>query len=199
MKPGIDTESGLSLPRPWACAPARREDLGWLGSTALARPEREKRSRLEAQRHSVLRLTRRYRAPSARVFNAWLDPEVAARWLFASASRPMAHVDIDARVGGSFCLVERRDREITDYTGEYIEIVPHRRLVFTLSLEKHPHAITRVMVEIAPLKRGCELKLTHENVPQDRASHFEGRWTGILYGLGVTLDSAATSSHHDQE
>ena len=83
-------------------------------------------------------------------------------------------------------------RRIT-YTGEYIEIVPHRRLVFTVSMKEHPPAITRVMVEIAPLKKGCELKLTHENVPQDRASHIEGRWTGILYGLGVTLDSASTA------
>ena len=198
MKPGIDTKSGLSLPRPWACAP-KREDLGWLGSTALARPERKKRSRSEAQRYSVLRVARRYRAPSARVFNAWLDSEVAGRWLFATAWRPLAHVEIDARVKGSFCFVDRRNGEIMEYTGEYIEIVPHRRLVFTLSMEEHPPAITRVTVEIAPLKKGCELKLTHENVPHDRASHIEGRWTGILYGLGVTLDSASTAFHDYQE
>jgi uncharacterized protein YndB with AHSA1/START domain len=199
MKPGNDVKSGLSSTRPWAFASEGRDDLGWVGSAALARAERKKRSPLEAQRYSVLRVTRRYGAPPARVFNAWLDPEVAGRWLFATASRPMAHVEIDARVEGSFCFVERRDGEITEYTGEYIEIVPHRHLVFTLSMEKHPHAITRVMVEIAPLKKGCELKLTHENVPQDRASHIEGRWTGILYGLGVTLDSASTAFHYDQE
>jgi uncharacterized protein YndB with AHSA1/START domain len=192
-------KSGLLLPRPSACAPQGRDDLGWFGSAALARPERKKRSRLEAQRYSVLRVTRRYGAPSARVFGAWLDPEVAGRWLFATASRPMAHVEIDARVGGSFRFMDRRDGDIVEYTGEYIEIAPHRRLVFILSMEKHPHVITRVMVEIAPLKKGCELKLTHENVPQDRASHIEGRWTGILYGLGVTLDSASTAFHHDQE
>jgi len=199
MKPGIDTKSGLSLSRPWACAPAGRADLGWVGSAALARPERKKRSRLETQRYSVLRVTRRYGAPSARVFNAWLDPEVAGGWLFATASRPMAHVEIDARVEGSFRFVDLRDGEIIEYTGEYIEIVPHRRLIFTLSMDEHPSAITRVIVEIAPLKKRCELKLTHENVPQDRASHIEGRWTGILYGLGVTLDSASTAFHHDQE
>jgi uncharacterized protein YndB with AHSA1/START domain len=155
--------------------------------------------RSEAQPHVAIRVTHRYDVSSSRVFDAWLDAEVAGRWLFATASRPMAHVEIDARVEGSFRFVDRRDGEITEYTGEYIEIVPHRRLVFTLSMEEHPPAITRVMVEIEPLKKGCELKLTHENVPQDRASHIEGRWTGILYGLGVTLDSAFTAFHHDQE
>jgi uncharacterized protein YndB with AHSA1/START domain len=199
MKPGIDTKSGLSLPRPWACAPQGRDDLGRVGSTALASLERKRRPRPKAQHCAAIYVTRRYDAPSARVFNAWLDPEVAGRWLFATASRPMAHVEIDARVEGSFCFVDPRGSEIIEYTGEYIEIVPHRRLVFTLSMEEYPPAITRVIVEIATLKKGCELKLSHENVPQDRASHIEGRWTGILYGLGVTLDSASTAFHHDQE
>jgi uncharacterized protein YndB with AHSA1/START domain len=138
---------------------------------------------------AVIRVTRRYGVPPERIFDAWLDPEVAGRWLFATASRPMAHVEIDARVEGSFCFVDRRDGEITEYTGEYIEIIPHRRLVFSLSLEKHPHVITRVTVEIASLREGCELTLTHENVPQEHADDIEGRWTGILYGLDVTLDS----------
>jgi hypothetical protein len=48
--------------------------------------------------------------------------------------------------------------------------------------------ITRVTVEIAPLKQGCRLKLIHDNVRQEDARRLEGRWTGILYGLGVTLD-----------
>jgi uncharacterized protein YndB with AHSA1/START domain len=144
-------------------------------------------------------VTRRYGAPPARVFDAWLDPEVAGRWLFATASHPMADVEIDARVEGSFRFVDQRNGEINEYTGEYIEIVPHRRLVFTLSMEQRPRVITRVRVEIAPLKKGCELTLIHENVPQDHADHIEGRWTGILYGLGVTLDPASEAFYRDQE
>ena len=192
-------KGGLSPTRPWACAPEGRDDLGRVGSAAFASPERTGRSRSKVQRHGAICVTRRLSARPDHVFNAWLDPEVAGRWLFATASHPMAHVEIDARVEGLFCFVDRRDGEITEYTGEYIEIVPDRRLVFTLSMEKHPRVITRVMVEIAPLKKGCELTLTHENVPQDRASHIEGRWTGILYGLGVTLDSLSTAFHNDQE
>ena len=43
------------------------------------------------------------------------------------------------------------------------------------------------------------LDLKHENIPRLHADYFEGRWTGILYGLGVTLDSATPTIHHDQE
>ncbi len=173
--------------------------MGRVESAASPSREGGKRYRSAAQRQARIRVKRRYAASSARVFDAWLDPEVARKWLFATASRPMAHVEIDARVEGSFCFVDRRDGESTEYAGEYIEILPHRWLVFTLTMEKYPHVIMRVSVEIAPLTNGCELTLTHENVPQDRASHIEGRWTGVLYGLGVTLDSASTTFHHDQE
>jgi uncharacterized protein YndB with AHSA1/START domain len=158
---------------------------------AQAQPGRKNpmRSQSRVERYAAIRVTRRFSAPSERVFDAWLDPEIAARWLFATASRQMARVEIDPRVEGSFCFVDRRAGEIIAHTGEYIEIVPHRRLVFTLSLENYPHVVTRVAVEIAPLRKGCELTLIHENVPPACADHTEARWTGILYGLGVTLGS----------
>jgi len=156
---------------------------------SLLRPRKNGRSRSIAQRPAAIRITRRFSAPSEQVFDAWLDPEVAGRWLFATASRPMTHVEIDARVEGAFCFADRRDGEIIEYSGEYIEIVPHRRLAFTLSMEDHWYITTRVTVEITALKTGSELTLVHEDVPPHYADHTEARWTGILYGLGATLDS----------
>jgi len=140
-----------------------------------------------AKRYAAIRVTRRYTAPPARVFEAWLDSRTVGRWLFATALRPIDQVEIDARVGGSFCFVERHDGYIIEYTGRYVEIDAHRRLVFTLVMKQDRNVGTRVTVDIAPARNGCQLVLTHENVPQDRASHIEGRWTGILYGLGESL------------
>jgi len=139
------------------------------------------------QPHVKIGVTRQYGVSPTHAFCAWLDQEVAGRWLFATASQPMAHVEIDGRVGGAFCFVERQAGETARYLGRYVEIVPDRRLVFTLSMEPHPDVITRVAVAISPLAKGCALNLTHENVPRAHASYVEGRWTGILYGLGLTL------------
>jgi uncharacterized protein YndB with AHSA1/START domain len=136
-----------------------------------------------------IRVTQRYSAPPERVFDAWLDPAMASAWLFATASHPMARVEIDARVGGSFRFVDRRDGAETEHTGKYLEIVPHRRLVFTLFMENSTRVATRVAAEIVPLETGCELRLVHENVPPGHAGHTEGRWTGMLYGLGTKLGS----------
>ena len=136
---------------------------------------------------SEVRVSQRFDASPERVFDAWLDPAIASAWLFATASHPIARVEIDARVGGSFRFVERRERNEIEYAGEYVEIVRPRRLVFTLSLENRPRAVTRVTADIVPLESGCELRLVHENVPPDHASRADGRWTGMLYGLGETL------------
>jgi uncharacterized protein YndB with AHSA1/START domain len=133
-----------------------------------------------------VRVTQRYGATPERVFDAWLDPKTAGAWLFATAWRPMSRVEIDARRGGPYRLADGKG---TEYTGRYIEIARPRRLVFTLSLANSPRVVTRVTAEIEPLRSGCELRLVHENVPPDRAPLTEGRWTGILYGLGETLDA----------
>ncbi|HKA41968.1 MAG TPA: SRPBCC domain-containing protein [Burkholderiales bacterium] len=138
----------------------------------------------------AIRVTRRYPAAPDRVFAAWLDPSMAARWLFATAFCPLARAAIDARIGGSFCFTERHAGMQIDYTGQYVEIAPPRRLAFTLSVRGEPQPVTRVAVEIMPLRTGCVLHLTHDNVPTDSADRAEARWTGILYGLGVALERA---------
>jgi uncharacterized protein YndB with AHSA1/START domain len=143
----------------------------------------------EDVRHRTLRLTWRFDARPQRVFDAWLDPPFAARWLFATASRPLAHVEIDARVGGAFRFVDRDHADAIEYAGEYAEIVPNRRLAFTLVLPRTERTITRVTVAIAPLNRGSRLNLIHEDVPDVSARYIHDRWTGTLYGLGVTLAS----------
>ena len=199
MNPEIEEKSGPPPTESWVRALEKHDDAGWVASGPSAGPARRKRQRAPALRNAVIRVTRRYGVSSARVFDAWLDPEVAGQWLFATALRPLARVEIDARVQGSFCFVDRRYGAIAEYTGKYVEILPHRRLVFTLSTQEHPQVTTRVRVEIAPRSKGCEMTVIHENVPREHAENMEGRWTGILYGLGMTLDRPSTGFHHDQE
>jgi uncharacterized protein YndB with AHSA1/START domain len=142
-----------------------------------------------------IRVCRRFGAPARRVFDAWLDPGVAARWLFATATRPIAHVEIDPRVDGAFRFVDRCRGGPIVYRGEYTEIVPPRRLAFTLELDDAAGPQTRVTVDIVERGSGCALTVTHERVPRHRANDVGQRWTGILYGLGLTLRSDVDAVH----
>jgi uncharacterized protein YndB with AHSA1/START domain len=146
--------------------------------------------RLPARRYAAVRVGENFRSPPERVFDAWLDPDIAGRWLFATALRPMTSVTIDARAGGAFRFVDRNDGGYLEHTGVYLEIVRPWRLAFTLSTGDGPAAVTRVVAEIVASrarKGGCELRLTHERVPGGIAGRVEARWIGMLYGLGVTL------------
>jgi uncharacterized protein YndB with AHSA1/START domain len=140
---------------------------------------------------AAIRLVQRFGTPRERVFNAWLEPGIAGRWLFATAMRPMSEVEIDARVGGSFRLGQRQDGRWIEYRGRYLEIDPPRRLVFSLVMPDRSN--TRVAVALTSLTSGCSLTLSHENVPLDIANFVETRWIGSLYGLGVTDAETATS------
>lgn len=46
------------------------------------------------------RLTRRFSASPERVFDAWLDPEKAGRFLFATEDGEMVRVEIDPNTPG---------------------------------------------------------------------------------------------------
>ena len=136
----------------------------------------------------TIRIRERFHASPRRIFDAWLDPATAGRWLFATASQPMAHVTIDARTGGSFRFADQNGTAIGECTGRYVELVPNRRVVFTLDSPRCAGP-TLVTVAITPRETGCMLELIHAALSGDEARYFEDRWTGILYGLGVELDA----------
>ena len=102
------------------------------------------------QTAAILRITRHFDASAERVFDAWLDPRRAGRWLFATPTGQMMRVAIDARVGGSFVFVDCRNGEDVEHSGEYLEIDRPKRLVFTFVVPKYSALYTRVAIEIVP-------------------------------------------------
>ena len=135
----------------------------------------------------VVRVVRRFDAPPERVYDAWLDPGTARRFLFATPAGEMVRAEVDPRVGGRFAFVDRRDGEDVEHAGEYLELDRPRRIVFTFGVNgSQPD---RVAVEIAPLESGCELTLVHEMRPgmAGYAGRTEQGWARILEGLAAAL------------
>lgn len=168
-------------PAPWGLEGHDRGDRRSFASAV--RPARSRSPRL-----ATVRVAKRLAASAERVFAAWLDGGSAGRWLFATATQPIAEVHIDPRAGGAFLLIERRRGTSTRYAGRYLEIVPPRRLAFTLAVDDDP--ATTVTVDIASRPRGCALVLVQRPVPVGERSRGAGRWSGILYGLELMLDAA---------
>lgn len=142
-----------------------------------------------------IRVTRRYDAPPSRVFDAWLDPHTASRFLFATPTGRMVRAEIDPRPGGSFLLVDRRDGEDVAHVGEYLALVrptdvnAHRgRVAFRFAVPKYSPLFTDVTVDLAPDGLGCAVTLSHAGVPPEWAAQTEQGWKGILDALAAVLE-----------
>src|SRR5580700_5862408 len=121
----------------------------------------------------TVRVTRRFSASPERVFDAWLDPAKARKFLFATKTGEMVKAEIDPRVGGRFNFTDRRDGVDVEHVGEYLTIDRPRRLAFTFAVPLYSTVITTVTIDIIPIEGGCELTLTHEGVLSEWASRAE--------------------------
>lgn len=138
----------------------------------------------------VLQVTRRFDAAPERVFDAWLDPRIARRWLFVGEEGEIVQARIDARVGGGFSFVRRGREGDLEHVGQYLEIDRPRRLVFTFAVPALSPEYDRVTIGIVRLDKGCELTLTSEMSPEIYAEWGEQTregWTRMLGGLAAAL------------
>jgi uncharacterized protein YndB with AHSA1/START domain len=135
-----------------------------------------------------VRVSRRFAGSPERVFDAWLDPATARKFLFATPTGQLVRADIDPRVGGKFVFVDRRDGEDVEHTGEYVEIDRPRRLVFQFAVPKYSPVVTRVTVEIIPAASGVDLRLTHDGVLPEYEEKTREGWTRILEGLAAAVE-----------
>jgi len=144
---------------------------------------------------SGISLMRTLSARRELVFSAWTRPELMARWFFPDPSWT-ATVSAELRVGGHY-EVSMRDTEggVHLQFGEYREIVPVSRLVFTWSCPDLGVKDSIVTVELEERGALTELLLTHELPPDPkiRREH-EGGWTGCLGNLESFLEKETRES-----
>ena len=95
-------------------------------------------------------LTRLFDAPRHLVFEALTRPEHVRQWwgrLGDGYSVPVCEIDL--RIGGRWRFVNRHPHGEAAFHGEYKEIAPPDRLVFTEIFEDFPDAVSVVTTELA--------------------------------------------------
>ena len=131
-------------------------------------------------------ITREFEAPAHLVWRAWTEPELVRRWWHANRGE-MTTCDIDLRVGGAwrFVMVAEGGFEV-GFHGEYLEIVPHERLVSTEVYEGFPdaQAVNTLTVTEVDGRTTVEVLVQHE-LKEHRDAHIE---SGMEDGLQDALD-----------
>ena len=84
---------------------------------------------LKGDREIVIERT--FNGPAHIVFDAWTRPELVARWWAPEGRATMVSCEADVRVGGRYRYHLRHAHGDFAFAGEYLEVTPPSRVVYT--------------------------------------------------------------------
>lgn len=127
------------------------------------------RTTVERKSERELVVTRTFNGPARIVFEAWTKPELLKRW-WAPKSFGITFVscEMDVRTGGAYRFVFRHpsSEPPMEFFGEYVEVTPHSRLVWTNAEGGEDGSVTTVTFE----ERGADtLVVLHDLYPSKEA------------------------------
>lgn len=133
-----------------------------------------------------LAVSRTIAAPASKVFEAWLDPQMIAKFMRPMPDMPAPDVKNDPVEGGRFDILMKAGENEIPHAGTYKEISRYSRLVFTW---ESPFSVdgSTVTLNFEEVDGKTNVTLTHVKFAsqESRDNHNDG-WTGIL----ATLDSS---------
>ena len=142
---------------------------------------------------TTLQIRRTFKAPRELVYQAWTDPAYLAKWYCQPAARHSCDsLTVDLRVGGKLRADLRNNDTNEGFAeiGEYREIIPNEKLVFTFRWEdaEMDCGETLMVVEFFERNGQTEVVLTHSGFPAAEAcdGHRQG-WEGCLDKLAAAL------------
>lgn len=120
-----------------------------------------------------------FRAPAAKVFAAYTDPKLVARWWAPKGASLRVEV-MDVRSGGKWRFVQRMPsgQEMV-FSGTYLEVRPVTRLVYTFEVEGQPGSQLTATVDLE--ESGGTTRLTLTNLCASR----EARDAMVRYGAAA--------------
>ena len=143
----------------------------------------------------AVQATHHFSFGAEKVYDAWLTPSIASRFLFATRTGTVMRCEIEPCVGGGFVVTDRRpladDEESVmdaEHRGTFLALDRPRRIAFEFSVPPFSEAPTRVEIDIAPQgAQACVLTLTHHGVAPEYADRTRLGWVGMLMHLDKEL------------
>ncbi len=116
---------------------------------------------------NTVHLHRVLAANPEKIYRAFVNPDALVRWLPPNGFTGKVH-HMDTKVGGTFKMsfTNFTTRKSIFFGGEYRELIPHERLIFTDNFDDPnlPGEI-QVTVTLKKVSVGTELTIVQEGVP----------------------------------
>ncbi len=143
------------------------------------------RTTVERKSERELVVTRTFNGPARVVFEAWTKPELIKRWWAPkSIGVALLSCQADVRVGGRYRFEFGQDASASmAFYGQYLEVIPHSRLVWTNEEGGEGGAVTTVTFEE---KAGKTLLVMHELHSSKEA--LDAAMAGMEDGMGETFE-----------
>jgi len=122
------------------------------------------------------------------LFEAFSNPDIMSKWFYPGDDM-WVDVANEFHVGGTYTLkMHASNGDIYTHVGEYKEIVPPEKLVFTWNSDFVQNTI--VTVSFSEMESGTEVTITHDLLPSGEMTenHRKG-WGGCLNRLESTIVS----------
>ena len=151
----------------------------------VARKESEsRRTTVQKKSEREVVVTRTFDAPARLVFEAWSRPELFRKWWVPrSMGMTLRSCDLDVRTGGKYRLVFGDDpANPMAFFGEYLEVVPDKRIVWTNEESGDAGSVTTVTFEE---RDGKTLLVVSELYPTKQALDEAG--TGAQEAMNETF------------
>ena len=131
-----------------------------------------------------LELSRVIKAPREKLFDAWLDPDMLARFMLPADNVNVPKAETDPREGGRFLIVMRAGDQDLPHAGTYKTIDRANRLAFSWESPMSPVEDSTVTLDFADVEGGTEIRLTHVRFPNEESrDNHEAGWGRILNTL----------------
>jgi uncharacterized protein YndB with AHSA1/START domain len=150
--------------------------------------------------HATFSIERTYDAPPGRVFAAFADPAIKARWFADSEAWGPGEHELDFRVGGrEASRGGPAGGPVHRFEARYYDIVPAARIVFAydMHLDDARISVSLATVELEPAGAGTRLTFTEQAAFLDGYDDAGARERGmrdLLDALGEALRRRAANA-----
>ncbi|MGJ5618416.1 SRPBCC family protein [Sulfitobacter sp. MF3-043] len=131
----------------------------------------------------TLTTSRTIAAPAQKIFDAWLDPKMIAKFMIPAPGMGMPTVKNDPVEGGRFEIIMKAGDNDIPHAGTYTKILRYSQLVFTW---ESPFSIdgSTVTLDFENVAGGTNVTLTHVKFPDEESrDNHEAGWGAILEKL----------------